>query len=224
MQRTSDKQNVILLHGLSRTKFAMAKLANELKDHYNVINQGYPSRQHSIEHLSKLAIESALKKCTDQPIHFVTHSLGGILVRQYLSEHKLQQLGRVVMLGPPNKGSELVDKFRSRPFLTRLFDAANGPAGKQLSTDKNSKPNSLGSVDFELGVIAGNRSYNLLFNYLLPSEADGKVTVASSKVSGMIDHITLPVDHTFMMRDKDVIKQIRWFLENGAFQKHDEHL
>ncbi|GHA18591.1 acetyltransferase [Arenicella chitinivorans] len=215
-------ESVILLHGLGRTRFAMRKIAAELSNEFHVVNQGYPSRSHPIETLADLAIESALAACADASrVHFVTHSLGGILVRQYLSRHALPQLGHVVMLGPPNQGSEIVEAFRRTPILTQFFDLLNGPAGRQLGTSSDSRPRSLGAVDFSLGVIAGNRSVDPVLSRLLPSQSDGKVTVESSRVDGMQDHIVLPVDHTFMMRDPRVIKQIQTFLRQGRFKHHD---
>jgi len=124
-------------------------------------------------------------------------------------------LGRVVMLAPPNQGSEVVDKLRDVPG----FKFINGTAGLQLGTDADSIPVKLGSVDFDLGVIAGNRTVNLLLSRMLPNPDDGKVSVASTRVEGMADHITLPVTHTFMMRSKSVIEQAVYFVEHGRFKK-----
>jgi hypothetical protein len=155
-------------------------------------------------------------------VHFVTHSLGGILVRQYLSEHHVHKLGNVVMLGPPNKGSELVDFFRKSPFLERLFANLSGPASKQLSTSADSTPNLLGEVDFPLGVIAGTRNFNFVYWKIMPNKSDGKVSVSSSKVKGMTDHLVLPVDHTFMMRDRMVIRQVKAFIKDGQFESDSE--
>jgi len=218
----SDKKEcVILLHGLGRTKYSLSKLASELMNDYGVVNDTYPSRKHTIEELAKIAVGGALAKCLDDysKVHFVTHSLGGILVRQYLSEHNVHKLGNVVMLGPPNKGSELVDFFQKSPFLDRIFGSTNGPAGRQLSTADTSIPRALGEVDFSLGVIAGTRNFNFLYSRIMPSDSDGKVTVASSKVEGMSDHLVLPVDHTFMMRDRRVVGQIKAFLKHGRFER-----
>ena len=215
-------ESVILLHGLARTRFAMRKIATALSDEFHIVNQGYPSRSHPIETLADLAIAPALEACANASrVHFVTHSLGGILVRQYLSQHSVPQLGHVVMLGPPNKGSEIVEVFRRTPVLTQFFDLLNGPAGRQLGTNNQSRPRALGAVDFSLGVIAGNRSVDPVLSRLLPSQSDGKVTVESSRVEGMQDHIVLPVDHTFMMRDPKVITQIRSYLRHGRFDHHD---
>ena len=214
---------VIFLHGLGRTKYSLNKLASELMNEYGVVNDTYPSRKHTIEELAKIAVGGSLAKCLDDysKVHFVTHSLGGILVRQYLSKHSVAKLGNVVMLGPPNHGSELVDFFQKSPFLDRIFSSANGPAGRQLSTSSNSIPNTLGEVNFPLGIIAGTRNFNFVYSRIMPGSSDGKVSVASSKIDGMTDHLVLPVDHTFMMRDRRVIRQVKTFIRDGQFE-HDK--
>ena len=163
-----------------------------------------------------MAVGAALEKCPeDVDIHFVTHSLGGILVRQYLSEFAIPNLKRVVMLGPPNKGSEVVDKLAGLPG----FKLVNGVAGLQLGTDAASVPNKLGAAEFELGVIAGTKSVNWMLSLLIPSTDDGKVSVDSTKLEGMKDHIEMPVTHPFMMSDKKVIAQVIGFLETGQFER-----
>ncbi|NND01124.1 MAG: alpha/beta hydrolase, partial [Gammaproteobacteria bacterium] len=145
---------VVLLHGLARSARAMRKLEKNLQQDYLVINQTYPSRKYPIEQLAKIAISPAISRCGKlRTINFVTHSLGGILVRQYLRQHPLANLGRTVMLGPPNQGSELSDYFAKK----RLFNFYNGPSGAQLGTNRTSVPCMLGKVDFDLGVIAGSR-------------------------------------------------------------------
>jgi triacylglycerol lipase len=211
---TNNKDCVILLHGLGRSARAMNRLENTLSADYSVINVDYPSRELAIEQLAKITISKALEQCQkDAKVHFVTHSLGGILVRQYLQNHKIENLGRTIMLGPPNKGSELAD------FLANniLFEFYNGPAGQQLGTGKDSVPLGLGQVGFELGVIAGNRSFNPVLTKLSSGEHDGIVSVDSSKVEGMTDHIVMPVTHTFMMMDSNVIRQVQHFLSHGKF-------
>ena len=221
--KTDSDECVILLHGLLRSRLAMGRLAVELQNDYQIINNSYPSRRYTIEELARRAIEPALEHCDKKTkVHFVTHSLGGILVRQYLSEHEVKNLGNVVMLGPPNQGSEIVDFFQSSPFMSSLFELANGPAGTQLGTNDDGRPKALGPVDFHLGVIAGNKSFNPVLSSFLPGEGDGKVTVESSKVDGMVDHLVLPVDHTFMMRDSKVIHQVKTFLKQGHFDRNDQ--
>ncbi|KIO35010.1 esterase/lipase family protein [Shewanella sp. cp20] len=208
-------ESVVLLHGLARSRASMEKMANALSAKgYQCVNMGYPSTQFDIETLAGEHIDKALSACRGDKIHFVTHSMGGILVRQYLSQHALPALGRVVMLGPPNGGSEVVDRLRKMPG----FRLVNGPAGMQLGTEACSVPNRLGKADFDLGVIAGNRSVNLLLSTLLPGPNDGKVTVARTRLKGMRDHISLAVTHPFMMNNARVIAQTAHFLAHGCFK------
>ena len=212
------KECVILLHGLARSADAMQLLATRLEQAgYAVSNVDYPSTHYPIEQLAPLAIEQGLNTCQQQsaqPIHFVTHSLGGILVRYYLTTQSIAHLGRVVMLGPPNQGSEVVDTLKDAPG----FELLNGPAGQQLGTDEASVPKQLGPVDFELGVIAGTQSINLILSTMLPNPDDGKVSLESTKVMGMADFIALPTTHPFMMKNDAVIAQTLYFLQHGEFE------
>lgn len=207
---------VILIHGLARSNNSMQALEQRLSENgFYSINLGYPSREYPIEILADKAIEPALQKCPpESEVHFVTHSLGGILVRQYLSTHEIPKLGRVVMLGPPNKGSEVVDKLGNVPG----FHFLNGDAGLQLGTGPLSVPNSLGPANFDVGIIAGNRSINWILSSIIPSIDDGKVSVERTKLDGMSDHIVMPVTHPFMMKNDGVISQVVYYLKNGRFE------
>lgn len=210
---------VILLHGLARTSSSMDKMAESLEAKgYKTVNYDYPSREKSIKSLSETVIPQALNKCSAYnpwKIHFVTHSLGGILVRYYLSNKKISNLGKVVMLSPPNQGSEVVDKLSSFPGFTLI----NGPAGHELGTDSESVPLNLGPADFELGIITGNKSLNLILSLLIPGKDDGKVSVERAKLQGMSDFLVVPHSHTFIMESDDVIKQTIHFLYHGYFKK-----
>ena len=217
-----DNDCVILLHGLARSARSMKKLAARLRDAgYRTANIDYLSRVYGIPALANLAVKAGLDECRQSGegrISFVTHSLGGILVRQYLVNESIPELFRVVMLGPPNQGSEVVDNLRSMPGFALL----NGPAGLQLGTGENDVPRTLGAVNFDLGVIAGTRTINLVLSLYLPNPDDGKVSVESAKVDGMCDFLTMPVSHALIMRDDAVIDQVQYYLRAGRFSHSED--
>jgi len=210
---------VILLHGLARTERSMKALEKRLvAEGYGVVNVGYPSRSAAIQNLAGLVIPDAVAACVAdgaEAVHFVTHSMGGILARYYLARHHLPQLGRVVMLAPPNAGSRVVDKLRGN----FIFKWLNGPAGQQLGTGPDSLPKSMGPVNYEVGVIAGDRSVNFLLSRLIAGPDDGKVAVAATRVEGMADHIVIHATHPFIMRHRQVMDQVVMFLKNGRFAR-----
>lgn len=206
---------IVLLHGLWRSDASMNKMEKAMsRAGYKVSNIGYDSTKETVEELAAETIPRAVESCADaQKIHFVTHSMGGILMRQHLEHEDIENLGRVVMLGPPNQGSEAVDSYENFPG----FKFFAGPAGLQLGTGEASIPRSLGPVSFDVGVIAGTQSINPILSGILPDRDDGKVTVESTRVEGMNDHVEMPVTHVFMMRDEDVFAQILYYLEHGQF-------
>ncbi len=218
---TKINAHVVLLHGLRQSGGAMEKMEESLLTHgYSVVNVDYPSTYHTIEYLAAVTLNDVLEPIRDQSqssIHFVTHSMGGIIVRYYLKHQKLKNLGRVVMISPPNQGSELVDLLKNQTVLERIY----GPAAAQLSQEEGSFMQSLGPVDFELGVIAGNKSFNPLYSAFLPGPDDGVVTVESMKIQGMNDFIILPLTHAFIMKNENTIAQVIYFLEHGVFQREE---
>jgi len=212
------QETVVLLHGLARSSTAMNKMGRALiREGYEVINVDYPSTTATVEVLSKQifdALEPELRKA--DTVHFITHSMGGIILRQYLQDHEPRNLGRVVMLAPPSRGSEVTDKLGS----FALYRWINGPAGNQLGTGTNSLPLRLDVPAFELGIIAGDRSINPILSMLIPGPDDGKVSLKRVKPEAYSDYVRLHVTHACMMWNRQVINQTLHFLRFGTF-KHN---
>jgi pimeloyl-ACP methyl ester carboxylesterase len=195
----------------------MAVLAARLTEAgYRVVNFGYPSRAEPIEDLVARLGAELEQCCSDglENVHFVTHSMGGLLVRSYLSGDAASHSGRVVMLSPPNQGSEIVDAFADSPALRGFL----GPAGARLGTDSAGIASELGPVRFDLGVITGDRSLDPVGSWLIPGPDDGKVAVERAKVEGAADFLVVPASHTFIMNRSDVAEEVVHFLERGSFQ------
>ncbi len=212
-----EERTVVLLHGLARSSSTMERMQTALmRAGFQTCNIGYPSRHHLVEALAQEYILPQIQTCldgSDSPVDFVTHSLGGILVR-YLSEQGLvPRIGRVVMLSPPNRGSEVVDKLGGN----WLFRWINGPAGGELGTSESSLPATLGPPDFEVGIITGSRSINPILSMLIEGKDDGKVSIERAKLSGMNGFLVLPSAHPFIMKNETVIRQTVHFLKTGAF-------
>ncbi len=216
-QPNEQPRCAVLLHGLARTHRSMRPVGDYLRENgWQVVNQGYPSRSKPVEELSKM-VGVGFARCVQQgvPAHkidFVTHSMGGLLLRKWVQDTQTE-FGRAVMLGPPNNGSELVDRIGA----TIVFRAYNGPAGSQLGTGANAVWRSLPPVPFELGVIAGVGEERGFLGRHVAAPNDGKVSVASTRVAGMSDHLEVQAGHTFMMNNPEIHRQIGHFLLQGSF-------
>lgn len=217
VQSIDVRQPVVLIHGLARNAQSMEKLAAVLNGSgFQSCNVSYPSTRNTVEASAKQFVLPKIKECLGPyrgPVHFVTHSMGGIIVR-YLATHAEHfEIGRVVMLSPPNQGSEVVDVLKD----LWLFELINGPAGKQLDTASGSLPNQLGPARFELGVITGDRSINPILSSFIPGPDDGKVSIERAKLAGMTDFLIVHATHPFIMKNDDAIEQTIYFLRRGKF-------
>ena len=199
-QTMASEKPVVLLHGLARSSSSMEEMAGKLEiAGFRVCNIDYPSRKHPIDTLIERFILPAIQRCfpdTAQPVNFVTDSLGGILVRRLSVLHPEFQIARVVMLSPPNQGSEVVDKLGGGWWFKKF----NGSAGNQLGTDSNSIPLRLPKPSFEFGVLAGTRSLDPISSWLIPGDDDGKVSLKRMRLEGMKDYREIAATHTYSMR------------------------
>jgi len=213
----SANEHVVLLHGLVRSPSSMEKMAQALKEEgYIVHNLAYPSTTTTVETLAAELRPRIMKRTESaDKVHFITHSMGGILVREIQKTTPIEKIGRVVMLAPPNQGSEVVDKIGD----WWAFHKINGPAGQQLGTGLSDFIAQLGPVDFECGIIAGDRSINWINSMMIPGPDDGKVSLESAKIEGMRDYKVVHATHPMIMKKKAVIQDCLAFLKNGAFSR-----
>jgi triacylglycerol lipase len=220
---TGAKETVVLLHGLGLGSWAMWRVEHTLaKEGYRVVNLTYPSRQLPLEQLATEWLPAALHaqglpdSAPDARLHFVTHSMGGIVVRAWLREQTPpSHLGRVVMLAPPNQGTPLVDRMGH----WKSFALMTGVNGRRLGMTAEALPNQLGPwpEGLELGVIAGDRPLLPWSGKWAGLPGDGKVPVARTHLQGEADHIVLPYSHTWIQYRRDTIEQVRLFLREGRF-------
>ncbi|MEO6181814.1 MAG: alpha/beta fold hydrolase [Verrucomicrobiota bacterium] len=217
-----SRECVILIHGLGRTSLSMKRLEWSLASAgYQTINLAYPSRKFRVEQLAEDYLQPVLSKNTARhasKVHFVTHSMGGIILRQYLSNHAIENRGSVVMLAPPNQGSELVDELKRNAVGRWIL----GPSGCELGTAPMDLPRRLGPARFVLGVIAGDRSFNPRFSRILSGANDGKVSVKRAKIDGMKQFLIVHNSHTWMMWRLKTIQQVLFYLQHDQFNLASE--
>jgi triacylglycerol lipase len=213
-------EHVVLLHGMARTDRSMAPLAERIaRAGYRVFNVGYPGRELAPDELVAVLRSALAECCADADrLHFVTHSLGGILVRAHLAETPDPRVGRVVMMSPPNQGTDLVDLLGE----TWLFRKIMGPTATQMGTGPGSLPSRLPPADFELGIIAATGSINPFGSLLIRGEDDGIVPLCRMWLEGATDTLIVSNSHSLMMHSKDVARQVLAFLANGRFEHAED--
>ena len=212
-----NNEQVVLLHGIARSSSHMDDLEAYLTEKgYTVYNLDYPSTEHDLETLTTIVAGDIRKHISPyKPVHFVGYSMGGIVARAVLNKYRPDNLGRVVQLASPNGGSEVADFLKTN----WLYENVYGPAGQQLVTQGAGIQDLLGTVDYELGVVAGDFSIDPVSSSLIPGDDDGKVSVESTKVQGMHDHIVVSASHTFFPQNTEVQAQALYFLRYGAFDR-----
>jgi pimeloyl-ACP methyl ester carboxylesterase len=215
---TDNQNGVILLHGISRTALSLRKMQAALEAAgFATLNIDYPSRRHPLEALAE-HIHPAVTQLAkiEGQLHFACHSMGGLLARVYISRYRPERLGRVVMLGTPNGGSEIADRLKN----ASLYRAWFGPAGAQLVTRRDAATSALfPPADYPVGIIAGNRSLDPTSLLFLPKPHDGRVSVENTKLDGMADHIVIGTSHPWLPGNRVAIKQTIAFLREGRFKR-----
>ncbi|HEX8384701.1 MAG TPA: alpha/beta fold hydrolase [Rubricoccaceae bacterium] len=214
---------VLLFHGLGRRAGSMAPMARALRAAgYAPHPVAYPSTRHPIGDLVERAVAPEVDRLLGagaERVHFVTHSLGGVLVRAFaaarLDEGRPLPVGsRAVFLAPPHGGSEVADALHT----VWPVRAVLGPALAELTTGPASVPRGLGPVrGVEAGVIAGTRRI-VPFNHYFADDNDGAVSVESAfSAGGTADTVVVARTHALLMRAPDVIRLTLAFLETGRF-------
>ena len=217
----ATQDGVVLLHGISRTALSFRKMQLALeRAGFTTVNLDYASRSKPLEALAA-DIDPAIQHFTDRidgSVHFVCHSMGGLLARVYIARHRPKHLGRVVMLGTPNSGSEIAERLKNFGVYRAFF----GPAGQQLGTRRDAAIDALfPPVDYPVGIIAGNRSIYPIASRFLPRPHDGRVSIANTKLEGMADHVVVAASHPWLVRNSVAIAQTIAFLREGKFNPSD---
>lgn len=210
---TAAGDTVVLLHGLGRTARSLARLQRALRTAgWRAVALDYPSTRDDLTGLARGLDGPVAELAAGTPgrIHFVGHSLGGLLARTLIARARPDRLGRLVMLGPPNQGSAIADRLSRFPHYRRLL----GPAA--LALGRATVPR-FPDPDYPIGVIAGTRSVDPVGWLMLERPNDGRVTVAATRIPGLTNHRVMPVSHALMMNHPAVIAATARFLATGRF-------
>ncbi len=212
---TSSGENVVLVHGILRGSSSMNKIKIEfIRQGFSVTGFDYTKKDGSIEEISD-SLHKKIKKFPKGKIHFVTHSMGAVIVRSYISKYKPRNIGRVVMIAPPNNGSVYAAVLLHLPFFEKIF----GRSGMDIAEGENCIVNSLPVPEFEFGVIAGGTGYEIGLNPFLKGDNDGTVLLKETIIEGMADFMQIKGQHSFLLFNNEVISESINFIKNGKFQK-----
>lgn len=219
--RAGGGETVVLLHGIGHSRWNMYGVERAMRrEGFEVLNITYPSRKQDIA-VSAAFLRARLERegtwRGPGRVHFVTHSMGGLVTRRYLEEYRSgiapEKLGRVVMIAPPNGGSEVADLLKNFPPYRWSF----GPAGQELTTAAQMQ--SAAAPYYTLGIIAGSRKWPYVAaRFVIPGAHDGRVAVERTKLAGMADHVVLPATHSFISWKPAVHRQVAHFIKNGRFE------
>ncbi|PCJ54906.1 MAG: hypothetical protein COA70_04240 [Planctomycetota bacterium] len=208
-----DQTLVILLHGIADSRLSFWRLEDKLKqDGWQVAALSYPSTHQSLQQHADHLAEVVEHLRGYRSVHFVTHSLGGIVVRRFLADGGVWQqrisIKRIVMIGPPNQGAVFAEKVEAFPPYTWIF----GDAGKSLTP---SAMKSLPAPEMPFLVIAGSRGNKDGWNPVLQGDDDFVVRVEETHLQGETGHLLVKGLHGLMMNNNGVIAATLMFLRNG---------
>lgn len=215
-----NPETIIVLHGIGKTNRITYLLAKRIsKAGFEVYNITYPSTKYTIQELADFLYKKFEDLGIDRKnqINIVGHSMGGLITRAYIKKYKPQNLHRVVMIGTPNRGSELTDVLKDTIIYKLKFGTL---AGRQIGTDLAGLNGAFGKVNYDLGIIAGKTWINPIFSTILPGLDDGIVSVESTKLEGMNDHIVMNFPHTPGVQYKKVANMVISYLKDGKFDRN----
>jgi pimeloyl-ACP methyl ester carboxylesterase len=207
------KTAVVFVHGLflNGAEFGLMRRRLHAERGFDSRRFSYPTVRGSLEKTLD-HLERFVKGLDAEQIHFVGHSLGGIVLSRYFEHAKDPRIGRVVMLGTPLCGSRSAQAVARHAFLRRVV----GPLVARELVDTCEPRHWDGA--HPLGLIAGTRPMGLgQFFAKFDEDCDGTVAVSETKLPGYSAHITLPVSHMGMLLSADVAHEVGEFLANGSF-------
>jgi pimeloyl-ACP methyl ester carboxylesterase len=209
-------EGVILVHGVCRSSHSMRKLQLRLRaEGFSAYRWDYASTRRKIERFVPDLASCVAGLADHTRLHFVTHSMGGLVVRKLLADGVPENIGRVVMLGPPNQGSPLADLFRRNPLFWLIY----GPAGQQLRAAPESFVHTLPPLPVPVGIIAAMRGKEQGFNPLFSGDDDTLVPVDNTHLPEESDWRSVRGVHTVMMNNPSAVDLVVRFLKTGTFEE-----